>query len=206
MNDALMHKLKEAFKMNLGKLESIDEQSSCAECSGCSGHESVAERLSGVFQIPAGFCSGLMKVAGVVLVLVLVCMLARSKCFQYYGSALVGLAKPRDLADGGGELVAVSAEDVGRVYKPKKSLLCFLASWCGHCTSSKPEVVKMASSASFPFYHIDEHVIEKSGIGAKFSIDAFPCFVALHDQKEVGRVLGADLARLQALVAELEKR
>ena len=202
MNDALMHKLKEAFKMNLGKLESIGEQSSCA----CGGHQSVAEKLSGVFQPPSGFCGSVVKVTVVVLVLVLACVLAKSKCFQYYGSALVGLAKPRDVADEGGKLIEVSAEDLDRVYKPKKGLLCFLASWCGHCKESKPAVIKMAGGASFPFYHIDEHVVEKSGIGAKFNVDAYPCFVALHDQNEVGRVLGADLPRLQALVAELEKR
>lgn len=82
------------------------------------------------------------------------------------------------------------------------SLLKFGAKWCGPCKKIQPFVETLKSKfpeLTLTYVDIDEDI---NNLCDKYNIESLPTFVLLVDDKEVGRVLGADKQELVKLLKE----
>lgn len=87
---------------------------------------------------------------------------------------------------------------------PKKGIVIidFFATWCGPCKRIAPMFESISNEyADVTFLKVD--VDEADGIASEYDLTALPTFVCLKDGKEVGRVEGADLTGLGAMLEKL---
>lgn len=81
---------------------------------------------------------------------------------------------------------------------PANTLIQFHATWCGPCQNMKPIVTRL-EKAGCPVTRVD---VDKDGaLKNKYGVGPIPCFVAVVDGKEKGRIVGAtSYAKLRQLV------
>lgn len=89
-------------------------------------------------------------------------------------------------------------------------VVCFSATWCGPCTRSKPALIAMADQYRTSEPDVDvkfgiayEHLVGNESIQS-FGVRAFPTYLLLtdHGQTQYGKVEGANLERVRALIGE----
>ncbi len=68
------------------------------------------------------------------------------------------------------------------------ALLQFSSPHCGPCRQMKPVVAQLAA-AGYPVQHVD--VTSQRNMARRFAVSGVPCFVALVDGQEAGRMVGA---------------
>eukprot|EP00741_Cyanophora_paradoxa_P022166 tig00021435_g21398.t1 len=83
-------------------------------------------------------------------------------------------------------------EDVNEVYKivdeaagvdeipSNGAIIMAYASWCGHCKTAKPEMIKAAAQKNFPFFRVDASELQVDSV-AGFPIDAYPTTLVIKD-------------------------
>lgn len=79
------------------------------------------------------------------------------------------------------------------------ALVKFSAKWCGPCRAVHPQFLALAAQSPFPFYHIDIED-DPAGVTTAFEVASLPTFVLLRDGAELGRVEGAYMDRVRALL------
>lgn len=76
----------------------------------------------------------------------------------------------------------------------------FFALWCDQCHKIAPAVDKLAYDFRRETSFIRVNVDKLKDLANQYSIKALPTFVVLKVGQEVGRVLGANLEKLQAAI------
>ena len=94
-------------------------------------------------------------------------------------------------------------EDASEIPSNKDVILDFYADWCGPCKMIAPKFVELeANFPSVTFLKAD--VDEAVALAEQFGVRAMPTFVCLRKGKVVGRVEGADLKKIIAMLEALE--
>ncbi|KAJ3037952.1 Cytoplasmic thioredoxin isoenzyme 2 [Rhizophlyctis rosea] len=79
----------------------------------------------------------------------------------------------------------------------------YTATWCPPCKLIAPHFETLATDyPTLTFLKVD--VDDNAEVAAEQGITAMPTFVAYKSGKEVGRIVGANLAKLKALVQEVD--
>ncbi|CCG82164.1 Thioredoxin-1 [Taphrina deformans PYCC 5710] len=97
--------------------------------------------------------------------------------------------------------VATTEEFKSSISTGKLVVVDFYATWCGPCKTIAPKVVEF--SKEFPeveFIKVD--VDDLSDVAADYSIRAMPTFLLFKDGEQVAEVVGANAAKLKAVIAE----
>ncbi|KAK3845930.1 MAG: thioredoxin-like protein, partial [Linnemannia gamsii] len=79
----------------------------------------------------------------------------------------------------------------------------FFAEWCGPCKTLAPMLVNLEMKHK-PTIFAKVDVDEAGDVAAKYEVKAMPTIVFFVEQKEVGRVVGADVAQIQSLIKKHE--
>ncbi|KAG0379200.1 hypothetical protein BGX24_001374 [Mortierella sp. AD032] len=79
----------------------------------------------------------------------------------------------------------------------------FFAEWCGPCKTLAPMLVNLEMKHK-PTIFAKVDVDEAGDVAAKYEVKAMPTIVFFVEQKEVGRVVGADVAQIKSLIKKHE--
>lgn len=80
-------------------------------------------------------------------------------------------------------------------------LVDFFTHWCGPCKTLTPVLEKLSKMPKYVnviFAKVD--VDKLDSICERYRVTAMPTIVLIHNGKEVGRVVGADHAKIEALL------
>ena len=86
----------------------------------------------------------------------------------------------------------------------KNALICFSATWCGPCKRAKPALEDMALqyaqdvTKNVTFGIVYEHVLGNAI--HNYGVRAFPTYVLFQQQREVGRVEGANMDGIRSMI------
>lgn len=69
-------------------------------------------------------------------------------------------------------------------------LLDLYADWCGPCQIMKPILAELAKELTGKVEFVEINVDEKPEEAAKYGVMSIPTFIALKEDKEVGRKIG----------------
>ncbi|KAL2006229.1 hypothetical protein VTN00DRAFT_9883 [Thermoascus crustaceus] len=103
----------------------------------------------------------------------------------------------------GGNVITLGSKDAWDTARQGKELVvldCF-ATWCGPCKAIAPKVAEF--SERYPnakFYQID--VDQLSDVAADLGVRAMPTFLLFKDGEQVGEIVGANAAALEAAIKE----
>ncbi len=87
--------------------------------------------------------------------------------------------------------------------KHGKCVIKFTAAWCGPCRRIGPLFKSLSQANSdIRFIEIDIDEADES-ITQKYKVTSLPCFVAINQEHESGRLLGANDDSLKTLVSSL---
>ncbi|GAX18694.1 hypothetical protein FisN_10Hh092 [Fistulifera solaris] len=78
-------------------------------------------------------------------------------------------------------------------------LVTFSAHWCGPCKASRPALEQAAASSPIPMAIVHEDALE-GDLGA-YRVNAFPTHIYYESGSEKDRIVGANIAAVQALVS-----
>ena len=84
----------------------------------------------------------------------------------------------------------------------KLTIIDFTATWCGPCQAIAPVYKQLSEDFSSQAQFIKVDVDENPEAAAKYGVSAMPTFVFVKGGEVVDRLMGANAARLQELIAE----
>ncbi|KAJ3105657.1 Thioredoxin domain-containing protein 2 [Phlyctochytrium bullatum] len=102
--------------------------------------------------------------------------------------------------------IHISSEGEFRKYKnsSKLTVVDFTASWCGPCKMVAPRFEQLSNKyPNVNFLKVD--VDEQRGISSEHEVRAMPTFQFFISGRKVDEVVGADIAKVERLVANLAK-
>ncbi|KAL7494987.1 hypothetical protein ACHAWT_003576 [Skeletonema menzelii] len=82
----------------------------------------------------------------------------------------------------------------------KLTIIDFTATWCGPCKAIAPIYKELSEEFDAQFIKVD--VDDNPEAAQKFGVSAMPTFVFIKGGEVVDRLMGANAARLQELIAE----
>ncbi len=78
-------------------------------------------------------------------------------------------------------------------------LKCYMP-WCGHCKRIAEPYQNMASRYNGSIIFLEINMENGSDIGDKYGVSGYPTFLIFKNEELKGRVVGADLERLEVLI------
>ena len=85
------------------------------------------------------------------------------------------------------------------------AVVTFSAHWCGPCKASKPALQELAVKHAQANSIVKMGIVYESDLGEaihQYNVRAFPTYSFFHNASEVGRVEGANLAKLEEMIAQ----
>lgn len=77
----------------------------------------------------------------------------------------------------------------------------FYATWCGPCKALAPKLDVLASKySSVRFCKVDVDAMDMDEVANGYNVSAMPTIILFKNGKEVARVLGADITKIEAAV------
>ncbi|KAL1504502.1 hypothetical protein AB1Y20_010905 [Prymnesium parvum] len=83
-------------------------------------------------------------------------------------------------------------------------VLDFYADWCGPCKKIAPHLERLARASGGRVLFAKVNVDEARALAASHGVRSMPTFLLLRRGAEVGRIVGADRARLEQVVARAQ--
>lgn len=102
----------------------------------------------------------------------------------------------------------ITVENLSTVLGDGVVVIDFYAPWCGPCKRAAPAFEKMAAAyptVKFAKCDIDSEDDELPAFSRQFGVESVPTFIVFRNAKPVAAVEGADLERVEALVAKYSK-
>lgn len=103
-------------------------------------------------------------------------------------------------------VVITSPEQFAKEIATGKVVAKFFASWCGHCQRSAPIFSDFAKkhhdTIKFLAIDVDNH----EELSNKYASEGVPAFYAFENGKQMGTVLGADIAQLSLMIENMAKK
>ena len=94
--------------------------------------------------------------------------------------------------------------ELSEIPKNKKVVVDAFADWCGPCRKIAPMYEELSKKYT-EIYFFKFDVDQSEELSTHFEIKAMPTFVFLNNGKKIGKVEGANLEKITALLDKLDK-